>query len=111
MVETSAGWGLYGKPVSSKTIGIVLFVILTLLCLPVGFIGACEYRAKTLKSGFDKVQKGDSRQTVIEIMGKPDETASCSWNVDCKDEYDYYSFMQRWMIYFDNEDEVIDKGY
>jgi hypothetical protein len=76
-------------------------------------VGSCEYRRRSFAHGFEKIQIGDSRQKVVDSMGKPSDgdVETCKPTDDCKDRFLYYSFMARWIVYFDSNDRVSFRVY
>lgn len=71
-------------------------------------IGRCEYRSRSFDVAFEKIQIGDTRQAVLELMGEPaaGDIETCKPSEDCSDRYLYYSLMNRWIVYFDKSDRV-----
>ena len=95
----------------TKASKIIIAAVLAILIVAIFSIGSCELRKWRLKSAVAQVEIGNSKQQLINLLGEPDEIAACRHEDICKDEYYYYSFMERWMIYFDKDDKVIDTGY
>jgi len=64
---------------------------------------------------YEKLQIGDSQQLVLQTLGQPDRIEQCRKSGEksdpCKDEYWYYSFMERWIVYLDKDGNVIYKSY
>ena len=74
----------------------------------VGGIGSCEYRRNSLQLGYDALAIDDSKQKVIELMGPPSTAEPCFQTRNCTSFF-YYAFLERWIIYVDSNDKVIDK--
>ena len=89
-------------------------------CLILGLV-ACwgisgKIRRNRFSAGFDRVNVGDTKQNVVQLFGgPPEETPSCHDPHDilknCAEVYCYYSFLERWEVYFDREGRVIVKGH
>jgi hypothetical protein len=90
---------------------LTLYLAAMVIVLPVLIIGRCEYRSQSFARGFNAINVGDSRQTVVELMSKqdPGEVVKCLPEDRCKYTYLYYTFMQRWMVDFDENDRVVSK--
>lgn len=87
---------------------IVLGFLLGIVGILVFSIGSCEYKRRSMEHAFDKIEVGDTRQAVLELMGEPaaGDVETCKPSEDCRDRYLYYSFMNRWIVYFDKNDRV-----
>jgi hypothetical protein len=91
-----------------------------LACLTLAFVAAwgifLQIRRNKFSAGFEKVNVGDTKQVVVQLFGSPpEETISCHDPHDilknCAEIYCYYSFLERWEVYFDTEGRVIVKGH
>ncbi|HMJ09233.1 MAG TPA: hypothetical protein VK468_09520 [Pyrinomonadaceae bacterium] len=91
---------------------LALFSLMAVTLLPILVIGTCEYRARSLANGFNKIQVGDSRETVFELMGKPEtrDIEQCKYQQDCKNSYFYLSFMERLIITVVRTDTAIEQA-
>jgi hypothetical protein len=77
---------------------------------------SCYVRKTKLQTTFAKVQIGDTKQSVVQVLGQPPEIAKCrdpDTNVDkhqrCVETYWYHSFLVRWGYAFNVEGKVVDK--
>ena len=93
----------------TKPSRIVAGAALTVAVFAVSSIGTCELRSVLREKAFAKVEIGNTREQVVALLGSPDEAEKCPR--ECDDEYFYYVFMQKWMIHFDKDGKVIEKGY
>lgn len=89
----------------------ILGVVLAGLVFATISIGSCELRKRRLESAFAQVEIGNSKQQVVALLGEPGEIGVCNNDMMCTDRYYYHSFMERWIVYFDKEGNVIDTGY
>jgi len=86
---------------------------LILVSAVVGYINQTAFEAN-----YENLRAGDPKTLVIDRLGKPQEIRHC-WHPEgtdtfsdpCREEYWYFSFMERRIIYLDNEGRVIDKSY
>jgi len=92
---------------------LALYVAIIVALLPVVIMGRCEYQSRSFANGFNAIKVGDSRETVFELMGgrEPGGVEQCRPGESCKYSYIYYTFMQRWMVDFDENDRVAFKIY
>ncbi|MEK7725125.1 MAG: hypothetical protein AAB336_12290 [Acidobacteriota bacterium] len=79
-------------------------------------IGYYTSRYIRFSVGFPKVEKGQSKQAAIELMGQESEKANCNstirnkyYDVDCFEIYAYYSILDYWAIAFDKDGKVVKK--
>jgi len=79
-----------------------------------------SYNAKREKivSSFANVQTGDTKQTVVQRLGQPDEVENCYDSRSneeptnkCVETYWYMSFLERWGFSFNKDGKVIDKTH
>ena|SRR5437899_1672344 len=74
--------------------------------------------------GYAQIKVGDSKDVVVNVMGKPDEIQRCmlvssandtpedkKYREKCFEQYWYYSFLKSRVISFDKEGRVLVKGY
>ena len=91
--------------------GLIVIAVLTVVTL-VGYASAKVYRVSKIQRHFGEIHKGQTKQEVLNILGSPDETTDCrSDDRECVETFWYYGFIERWMIYFDRYDRVIDVNY
>jgi len=94
-------------------------IILASVCLLVLAVVAFSFSHHVrLMSTFDKVKVGDKKETVVQILGQPDEVENCydSPSVQeptnrCVETYWYKSFLERWGFTFNKDGKVIDKTH
>jgi hypothetical protein len=94
-----------------------LAVIILTPCL---FIATLALRIARHRKGFEKVETGQSRQTVIELMGVASEIRSCDFPVDnghekntknCFEIFVYKGLFEKWAVAFDKDGKVIEQYY
>lgn len=74
-------------------------------------VGRCEIRTRRYEAAFEKIENGNSKHHVSEILGQPNEVVTCNVDEQCKDIHIYDSFMERWGYVFGKDDSVTDKFY
>ena len=72
-------------------------------------------------TNYPKIQAGDAKQVVVELLGQPTEVTDCyDFNHSaaashptkkCTEEYWYRSFLEQWVFVFDGDSKVITKSY
>ena len=92
----------------SKRSRIILVVFIFPLMLFSAFCGGLEWRRSSFQAAYDSIQLGDPRQKVLETMGAPREEEPCFQKANCTSLY-YGVLFERWIIYLDANDKVIDK--
>jgi hypothetical protein len=81
------------------------------------FTYSCHAKREKLKTGFARVQIGDTKQTVEQVLGQPEEVENCysDPSVDpekrCIEIYWYKSFLERRGVSFNRESRVVYKTY
>jgi hypothetical protein len=94
-------------------------IILASVCLLViAVVAVSLFNHFKLISTFAKVGVGDRKETVVQMLGQPDEVENCSGsdsNEDvtkrCVETYWYMSFLERWGFSFNKDGKVIDKTH
>jgi hypothetical protein len=92
------------------------------LCLIVivlsAFTYSCHAKREKFKTGFVKVQIGDTKQTVAQVLGQPEEVGNCYVSdprVDadkrCVEIYWYKFFLERWGVSLNRDGRVVYKTY
>lgn len=81
---------------------------------------------KKLDNAYARIKIGDSRESVVALMGKPDRIESCDvgskpkrnenmeekrYREQCVEEYWYDTFLHPYGIAFDKQNSVLAKGY
>jgi hypothetical protein len=89
-----------------RTIVVVSFTVPIVIIA--AWIGVGGIHHTNLQRGYDAVQVGDSNQRVVELMGQPMVTEPCFQTSNCIS-YEYSVYFERWMIYVDQNNHVIDK--
>ena len=83
-------------------------------------IGLCAFQIKQYRNGFSQIGLGQSKETVINIMGKPSEIRSCSFPIyngnknrigNCFEIINYKESMNNGQFAFDINGNVIEKYY
>lgn len=94
--------------------GCVIVIVPTLL------IGFCSFRIGQYRDGFSQIELGQSKEAVVNIMGKPSEVRNCSFSIydrnenrtgDCSEIITYNGSYEQWAFAFDNDRNVIEKYY
>jgi hypothetical protein len=97
-------------------------IILAAAVLLVMVVSALAYsyhiKREKLTSTFARVQLGESKETVVQILGQPDEVENCSGSDSnqeltkrCVETYWYMSFLERWGFSLNQDGKVIDKTH
>jgi hypothetical protein len=94
---------------------ILLLVSASFVLALAAVCGKFIYREWRVAKGFDAVQISDSEERVLELLGPPNEIASCGkppfkWD-NCNSVFVYYTFLERRSIYVDDNNRVIEKVY
>lgn len=97
----------------------IILAAAVLLVLAVSAIAySYHIRREKLTTTFVKVQLGHSKQTVVQMLGQPDEIENCSGSDSnqeltkrCVETYWYMSFLERWGFSFNRDGKVIDKTH
>lgn len=94
---------------------VVAFVLIVFVCLLLVVLSVQAIRRNRLIVNYERLQIGDSKQLVLQALGQPEKIEQCRENGEtshpCKEEYWYYSFMERWIVYLDRDGNVIYKSY
>src|SRR5258708_37730753 len=93
---------------SKRARTLLIITVLLFILVPVGSIGACEFRIRSLQTGYDELKVGDPSHRVIELMGSPSTVEPCFNEPNCTS-LTYYALFERWIIYVDSNNQVIDK--
>ena len=109
---------------SNKVFYLVLAFCIAVVCIPVVY-AANDYRLKKrYEGGLRVIQIGDSKQSVISLMGEPDSREWCyplptsndtaeqkRFHEKCVDQFRYAIFLQAYTVSFDKNGQVSWKGY
>jgi hypothetical protein len=104
----------------SKTYKIILKAICIVVTVSALLIGLYAFQIKEYRNSFSQIRLGQSKETVINIMGKPSEIRSCSFPIyngnkhqigNCIEIIDYKGFYEQWAFAFDINGNVIEKYY
>jgi hypothetical protein len=101
---------------AKKRARIIAAILVALLV--VGIVYAYELLPNVLRweRGYDQIEKGDSKQRVVDLLGKPTEVRACqfptrAYDENCGEEYWYNAPMQEWIIVFDKDGKVMLKAH
>ena len=94
----------------------------TLFCLLVVVLAALAssyyVRRNRLATTFTRIHIGESKESLVQVLGKPTEVATCrdpnpfvDSSQKCAETYWYYSFLERWGFALNADGKVIDKIY
>lgn len=81
-------------------------------------MGSCPIRVMRYEAEFTKIEIGQQRPEVINLMGDPSAIKGCivskydgdsSHGKDCFEIYGYYTVFKYWAIAFDQDGKVIKK--
>ena len=113
---------------AAKVLVIVIIAILCLVAIVIsGLAFAYHEKRQKLSAGFAMVQKGDSKNGIVQMLGKPDEIESCHERdavrtspgerqfvdsaEECVEIYWYWFFLERWGFSLNRDGKVINKTY
>lgn len=110
---------------SSRKIVYVVISLLTVSVVAFTFIGLTTYfNSRRHQKGFDQIKIGDSKESVIAVMGAPDTVEICrtvsspndtvedkNYQEHCAEQYKYNSPLQPYVVSFDKNNRVLAKGY
>jgi hypothetical protein len=102
---------------------LILIALFLVVCLPLLYFGGSYYlRDRKIVRAHAQIQVGDSKQTVIALMGQPSLIEKCNdgdmWGLtpeqrtfkeQCTDTYVYTGFLRRDDVVFDKNDSVLAK--
>jgi hypothetical protein len=101
-------------------------IVIAILCLIVIALSvlAFSFHARRMKlaTTFASVQIGDTKQTIVQLLGNPDEITVCRERdsakrgyvdsaQECVEVYWYISFLEEWGFFLNRDGKVIDKGH
>ena len=93
-------------------------VLVLALLVSIGFLTGWYVRMQRFKAGFSRVQAGDTKDQIIKQLGQPGEISPCfhpsgesEFGRKCAEVFWYYSFLERWGVYFDIDGRVLDTTY
>jgi hypothetical protein len=99
-----------------------IIIALVLIAAAVGIVYAWSSmpNAPRWERGYSQIVAGDSKQTIVDILGKPTEIKDCYntrysapreiWE-KCSEEYWYIAFMQEWGYVIDKDGKVLTKWH
>jgi hypothetical protein len=97
---------------------IILGVLLVLLIVVSAVALSHHVRKKKLTTTFAKVQVGDTKESVVQTLGQPEEVENCydsrsneELTKRCVETYWYMTFLERWGFSFNKDGKVIDKTH
>jgi hypothetical protein len=100
--------------ISGKTLLRIFVSVVIFACIGFGYF-VCSFvnTIDRTEKGYRRIRIGDSKERVLEILGKPDEIKPCrpanTVPVSCKEIYGYIVPFGSKGIYFDTDGKVIDK--
>lgn len=95
-------------------------VIIAAVIVSILLLTHWDLRIEQYRNGFSQVELGQSKATVLNLMGEPSENKSCSFKInnssknldaDCFELNTYQGFYEKWAVAFENNGEVVDKYY
>lgn len=103
----------------------VLFIVAALILVVSAYLLAMQYlKGRRYENGQGQIKVGDSKESVVAKMGKPDRVDICrtvssphdtaedkKYQEQCVEQYWYNSFLKPYVISFDKERRVLAKGY
>lgn len=104
----------------TRTYKIVLMAVCAIAIIPTLLIGSRAFRVKQYRDGFSQIEVGQSKETVINLMGKTSEIRDCSFPIyneskrhigNCAEIFAYHGVYEQWALAFDKQGNVIDKYY
>lgn len=108
---------------SNKRI-LVTTTVVGILLLGVTLIGVLWLRPfarERYVGAFPKIKVGDSKQSVLQLLGEPTETTDCysvqyseidaDLKAKCAEQFWYRAFLEEWIIVFDKDGKVLLKGH
>jgi hypothetical protein len=99
---------------------IIMGFILIAAIVGISYVWSSMPNVPGWKKGYSQIKVGDSKQKVVEILGKPTEIKDCydtrhSSSPEiverCAEEYWYIAFMQEWGYVFDKDGKVLTKWH
>lgn len=111
-------------PGARKTLYIAfgLLVVMLVVFTVAGF--SIYLKNKRYERGFSSIKIGDSEESVLAAMGKPDKVDICRivssaadsaedrrYQEQCAGQYSYNAFLKPYVISFDKNKRVLAKGY
>lgn len=97
---------------------IIITVLLALVIALAALAFSWHVKSKSFSAGYAKLQVGDTKQIVVQVLGQPEEIENCydsgskeDLTKRCVETYWYKSFLERWGLSFDRDGKVIDKTY
>jgi len=120
----------YSANINCGSVKLFTIATIAVLCLLVIVISALAFsyheRSKKVAAAYASLQKGDSRERIIQVLGKPDEIERCQ-KVDlstrvnelpflqnreeCVEIYWYLSFLERWGFSLSADGKIMNKAY
>ena len=100
----------------------VIVVCLVVICIPSAYVGNQYRLKKKYERALSRIQIGDSEQSVVSLMGQPDERYWCTplrtnhdspeqkqFHERCVQEYWYVTFLEPYIVTFDKNNRVSGK--
>lgn len=106
---------------NKKTAKWAAFCILGVLFIALVIVLLRPTPREKYSSNFEKIQAGDMKQKVSDLMGQPDEIKDCYtfWysqaneetKAKCSEQYWYRGGLEQWLIVFDKDGKVIARSH
>jgi hypothetical protein len=108
----------------TKTRRVIIPIVIAMGITATVYLVVITWARRQSSENFDRayeaIKVGDSRDAVVAALGKPDEVTNCptyagapkmnaEFRTKCFQQYEYFSFMARRTIYFDQNGVVINK--
>jgi len=97
---------------------IILAILLFLLIVVSTAAFSHHVRKKKITTTFAKVEVGDTKESVVQRLGRPQEVENCydpqsneELTKRCVETYWYMTFLERWGFSFNKDGKVIDKTH
>ena len=97
---------------------VFVLAVALLMILGASILGYRNHvKSVTYSKALETVREGDAKEKVVQSFGSPPhEISNCSdphniFQGKCREVYWYYSFLERWEIYFDPNGKVLAKGH
>jgi hypothetical protein len=99
---------------------IAILAGLSIIIVPLVLVGIVAFRIDRYRQGFSSVEIGQSKQTIVNLMGNASEIRSCNFTVyirdknsteNCSEVFVYDGIGEKWAIAFDKNAKVIEKYY
>src|SRR4051812_47542401 len=95
-----------------KTLNRIMFaLVLAIVAIPVIYTVSIMITKRKYEKGYAKIHVGDSKQKVTELLGEPGDIEVCYKGDNCHYKQVYYSVIEKWVVVFDGDNNVVDTYY